>query len=300
MLPGGVLVFRLEGIMPPMLTPFDDREEIDEEALRSEVRYLLEVGVHGLVVCGSTGEGYSMTPAEVGRVTEIVRDEAGKDVPLITGVIANSANVAIALGLAAKAAGADGLMVTPVHYVFKPTDEGNIDYYRRIADAVGLPIVIYNVIPWNTISVELAVRLVDEVDSIKGIKQSGGDIHGLADVIKALGHRIPIMSALDDVLLASFILGARGAIAAICTIAPELCLDLWEAAKDGDLKRGVELHRRLLPIWRAVGRGDMPARAKEALRMLGRKAGRARSPLIPVDEEARQEIEAALKEAGLL
>jgi len=191
-------------------------------------------------------------------------------------------------------------MVTPVHYVFKPTDEGNIDYYRRIADAVGLPIVIYNVIPWNTISVELAVRLVDEVEAIRGVKQSGGDIHGLADMIKALGHRIPIMSALDDVLLASFILGARGAIAAICTIAPELCLDLWEAAKDGDLKRGVELHRRLLPIWRAVGRGDMPARAKEALRMLGRKAGRARSPLTPVDEKARQEIEAALKEAGLL
>jgi 4-hydroxy-tetrahydrodipicolinate synthase len=293
-------VFRLEGIMPPMVTPFDEREELDEEALRNEARYLLEVGVHGLVVCGSTGEGYSMTPAELGRVTEVVREETGREVPLITGVIANSANVAIALGLAAREAGADGLMVTPVHYVFKPTEEGNIDYYRRIADAVELPIVIYNVIPWNVVPVKLAVRLVREVRAIRGIKQSGGDIHGLADMIKALGELIPIMSALDDVLLPSFILGAKGAIAAICTIAPELCLDLWEAAKDGDLRRGVEIHRRLLPIWRAVGKGDMPSRAKEALRMLGRPTGRARSPLIPIGEEARREIEMALKEARLL
>jgi 4-hydroxy-tetrahydrodipicolinate synthase len=297
---GGVLVFRLEGIMPPMVTPFDEREEIDEAALRNETRYLLEVGVHGLVVCGSTGEGYSMTAEEVGGVTEVVRDEAGGGVPLITGVIANSANVAIALGLAAKEAGADGLMVTPVHYVFRPTEEGNIDYYRRIADAVGLPIVIYNVIPWNVVPVKLAVRLVEKVGAIRGIKQSGGDIHGLADMIKALGERIPIMSALDDVLLPSFILGAKGAIAAICTIAPELCLDLWEAAKDGDLRRGVEIHRKLLPIWRAVGKADMPSRAKEALRMLGRPTGRARSPLIPIGKKARREIETALKEAGIL
>lgn len=293
-------MFRLEGIMPPMVTPFDEGERIDEEALRRETRYLLDVGVHGLVVCGSTGEGYSMTPEEVGRVTEIVREEAGRRTPLLTGVIANSANVVVALGLAAREAGADGLMVTPVHYVFRPTEEGNIDYYRRIAKTVRLPIVIYNVIPWNVVPVELAVRLVDEVEAIRGIKQSGGDIHGLADMIKALGDRIPIMSALDDVLLASFILGAKGAIAAICTIAPELCLDLWEATKDGDLKRGVEIHRRLLPIWRAVGKGDMPSRAKEALRMLGRETGRARSPLIPVGEETRREIETALREAGVL
>lgn len=292
-------MFRLEGIMPPMLTPFTENEKLDEEALRRETRYLLGAGVHGLTVCGSTGEGYTMLPDETGRVTNIVKDEAGSQIPLITGVIADSANIAIGLGMAAKEAGADALMVTPVHYVFNPADEGTIDYYRRIGDAVGLPIVMYNVIPWNIISVELAVRLT-KTRKIQGIKQSGGDIHGLADMIRAVGDRIPIMTAIDDMLFPSFIIGAKGAIAAICTVVPKLCVEMWEAAGDSNLERGLEIHHRILPVWRAIGKGDMPARAKEALRQLGRPVGPARSPMIPVNDDVREEIRKALLQAKLL
>jgi len=292
-------LFRLEGIMSPMVTPFTRDEQIDEDALRKETRFLADAGVHGLTVCGSTGEGYAMRSEEIGRVTSIVRDEAGSQTPIITGIIADSAKIAIDLGMAAKKSGADGLMVTPVHYVFSPTSEGTVEYYRRIGETIGLPIVIYNVIPWNVISVDLVVRLM-EMEKIRGIKQSGGDIHVLADMIRAIGDRIPVMTAIDDMLFPSFIIGASGAIAAICTIAPNLCLEVWEAAKDRDLKKGIEIHHRILPVWRAIGKGDMPARAKEALRQLGRHVGPARNPMISVSDQARKEIHDALLEAKLL
>lgn len=292
-------MLKLEGIIPPMVTPFKETEEIDEEALRREVGYLLDAGVHGITVCGSTGEGYAMTSEEVGLTTAIVKKEVRGRCPVITGIIADSAWIALKHGRAAREGGADALMVTPVHYVFQPTEEGTLDYFRRIGEAIGLPIVIYNVIPWANISAELAVKLT-RIREVQGIKQSGGDIHGLADMIRAVGDRIPVLTAIDDMLFPSFLIGAKGAIAAICTIAPHLCVELWEATKRGDVKRGVEIHNSLLPVWRAIGKGDMPARAKEALSQLGRPTGIARSPLVPVDERARREIRKALIESGLL
>lgn len=292
-------MFKIEGIMPPMVTPFTKDEEIDESALRKEAQYMLKAGVHGITVCGSTGEGYSMTSEEVGRVTAIVKKEVGSKVPLITGVITDAAKIAVSHARAAKENGADALMVTPVHYVFHPTDEGSVAFYKSIGDATDLPIIIYNVVPWNTVTADLAVKLT-AVKQFKGIKQSGGDIHGLADMVKAVGDKISIMSAIDDMLFPTFLIGAKGAIAAICTVAPELCVQSWEAAKKGDVKKGIEIHHKLLPIWRAVGPNDMPARVKEALGQLGRPVGVARNPLLPVDAKVKKEIHDALVEAKLL
>ena len=292
-------MFNLEGIMPPMVTPFTENEKIDEEALIRETQFLVEAGVQGLTVCGSTGEGYSMTSEEISSVTALVKDEVGSNLPVITGVIADSANIAIAHGIAARKAGADALMVTPVHYVFKPTDEGNFEYYQRICEVVGLPVMIYNVIPWNAISVDLAVEL-SRIKQIIGIKQSGGDMHGLADMIIALGDRISIMSAIDDMLFPSFLVGANGAIACICTIAPKLCVDLWEASESNDIRKCIKIHKRLLTLWRVIGKGDMPARAKEALEQIGRHVGPGRGPMIQVSENTKAEIHNALLDTKLI
>jgi len=295
----GVGVVKIEGIMPPVLTPFKEDEELDEKALKKELKYFLQVGVHGLTVCGSTGEGYALTSEEVGRVTKIAVGEAKGKVPVITGVITDSTKTALMHAKKAKEAGADALMVTPVHYVFLPTSEGLYDYFKRIGEETRLPIIIYNVIPWVTVSADLAKKLT-EIKYIKGIKQSGGDIHGLADMVRTVGDKIPIMTAIDDMLLPSFVIGAKGAIAAICTVAPKQCIQLYESVKKGDLKNAASIHHKLLPVWRAVGKGDMPARAKEAFAQMGMPVGPARSPLIPVNEAAKKEIHAALVEAGLL
>ena len=292
-------MLKIEGIMPPIVTPFTENEEIDEAALKKEVKYMLKAGVHGLSVCGSTGEGYSMTSEEIGRVTAIAKGEVGSKIPVITGIITDAAKIAVSHAMAAKENGADALMVTPVHYVFHPTDEGTVAYFRRIGDVADLPIILYNVVPWNTVTPDLAVKLTS-VKQFRGIKQSGGDIHGLADMVKAVGDKISIMSAIDDMLFPTFLIGAKGAIAAICTVAPELCVKSWEAAKKNDVKKGIEIHHKLLPVWRAVGPNDMPARVKEALGQLGRPVGKARNPLLPVDAKVKKEIHEALIEAKLL
>jgi len=292
-------ILGLKGIIPPMATPFTPDEEVDEDALRREVGYFLDVGVRGLAVCGSTGEGYALTMNEVAHISEVAVDEAKGRVPVIAGVITNSTKTALQYAQKVREVGVNALMITPPHYIFVTTEQGLYEYYRDIAEQVGLPVLVYNVIPHVDVSVGVVSRLT-EAKLIQGVKQSRGDIHALADMIKAVGQKIPVFSALDDMLFPSFVIGARGAVAAICTVVPELCVHLYEAVKRGDMEAGRELHYRILPIWRAVGKGNMPARLKEALALLKRPVGPARGPLTPLVPEERLEVRKALVEAGLI
>jgi 4-hydroxy-tetrahydrodipicolinate synthase len=294
-----MMVPQFRGILPPMVTPFTADEEVDEAALREETRVMLAAGVHGLCVCGSTGEGHTLTAEESCAITRIVREEAAGRVPVIAGIIQDSTREVIRYGRALREAGADALQVTPVHYLFSPTEEGTIDYYRRIGEAVGLPILIYNVIPWNTISPDLLLRLA-EIEQVVGVKQSGGDIHKLADLLKLNRGRLQIFTAVDDLLYPSFLLGAEGAIAAILTVLPELCVQLWDACQTGRHDEARAIHERLLPVWRAINAPDMSARTKAAIALQGRRVGQARHPLLPVSDDVRGAIREALAEAGVV
>lgn len=290
---------QFRGIMPPMVTPFTVDEELDEAALRRETQLMLAAGVHGLCVCGSTGEGHVLTVEESCAVTRIVRDEVAGQVPVIAGIIRDSTREVIRYGQALREAGADALQITPVHYLFTPTAEGTIDYYREIGAVVGLPIIIYNVIPWNTISPDLLLRLA-EIEQVVGVKQSGGDIHKLADLLKMNRGRLQIFSAVDDLLYPSFMLGAEGSIAAILTVLPALSVQLWDACQAGRHDEARQIHEKLLPVWRAINAHDMSARTKAALALQGRAVGEARHPILPVCDEVRLQIAAALAEAGVL
>lgn len=291
---------KLSGIIPPMVTPFRaEDEELDEEALRREARYLLGLGVHGLSVCGSTGEGHTVTLEEAARAYRAVVEEANGRVPVLAGIIVDCTREAVRRGLAAKEAGVAALMVTPVHYLFAPGDDGIYAYYQAIGERVGLPIVIYDVVPQVYISAKLMARLT-EIPQVVGIKQSGGDIHKLADLVKMVGDRTTIFSALDDVLYPSFILGAQGSISGIAACLPKQCLQLWEAVQAGRHAEALALHNRLLPVWRACGGSRMPALIKEALNQQGRLVGVARSPQLPPTPEEKERIRAALTEAGAI
>jgi 4-hydroxy-tetrahydrodipicolinate synthase len=290
---------QFRGICPPLLTPFTADEELDERALRAEVQYLLEIGVHGLVLTGSTGEGHTLSEEETVRVARVAVHEARGRVPVMSGIIRDSTRDAVRYGRALREAGVDALQVTPVHYLFHPGSAGNHAFYQEIGRSVGLPIVIYNVVTWNTIPVAEHLRFAD-IPQVIGVKQSGGDIHKLADLILAAQGRLQVLTAVDDLLMPSFLLGADGAVAAILTVLPDLCVALWDACQRGDLATARSLHERLLPVWRAVGGPDMPARAKTALGLRGRPVGPARHPLLPVTSAVRQEIAAALEQAGVL
>ncbi len=291
---------QLKGIIPPMATPFDAKGEVDEAAFRSEVRYLLEAGVHGLAVGGSTGEGHTLTTDEIRRLTAAAVEEVEGRIPIITGIIANSTRLVVERGRAVRDLGVAALQVTPVHYLFTPSEQEMFDYYQAIADQTGLPILIYNVIPWSYASPALLVRIITEVEGVIGVKQSGGDVHALAELLLRLEGRGLVFAAVDDLLYPCFALGAHGAIAAIVTAVPRLCVELWEAVQAGRHTEARALHERLLRVWLTLAGPNLPARVKAAMRLQGRAAGLPRAPMQPVSAAEEEAIRAALQAANLL
>ena len=289
------------GIVPPLTTPFRPDDTIDEDALRADARYMIEVAkVHGLAVCGSTGEGHTLTTEETRRITQIVAQEVKGRVPLITGIITDSTGAAIERGRAVKDLGVAALQVTPPHYIFRPDDDALLRHYEALAKGTGMPIIIYNVVPSVYLSPQLLTRIITGVEGVIGVKQSAGDLKLLADLLLMLGNRGRIMSATDAVLYPSFVLGAHGAIAAILAAAPTLCVQLWDAVQAGDHKKALRLHEKLLPIWNAIWADNLPANVKCAEELQGRKAGLPRAPMPASSESQKSQIRKALKNAGLI
>jgi 4-hydroxy-tetrahydrodipicolinate synthase len=261
----------LHGIVPPMTTPFRADDTIDEGALRAETRYLVETArVHGLAVTGSTGEGHALTTDEVER------------------------------GLAVRDLGVAALQVTPVHYLFRPDDDAMVRHFDTLARRTGLPIIIYNVVPWTYLSPQLLARIIDAVPGVIGVKQSAGDMKLLADLLLLVGDRARIMSAVDALLYPSFALGAHGAIAAILTAVPTLCVQLWDAVQTGDHKQALALHEKLLPIWNAISHDNLPANVKHCQELMGRPAGVPRAPMPATSAAQADPIRRALHGAGML
>ncbi|MEV0604811.1 dihydrodipicolinate synthase family protein [Polymorphospora rubra] len=288
------------GIIPPLVTPFDAEENIDTEALRAEIRFHLAVGVHGLCVTGSTGDGQMLSLEQSVTVSKIAVEEVKGAVPVIAGIIRDSTAEVIRYGLALKEVGVDALQVTPVHYLFQPDEETTLDYYRRICDTTGLPVLIYNVIPYALIPATTVYRAIQEIPGVVGVKQSGGNIHQLADLLRAAPTEGVVFTAVDDLLYPAYLLGAGGAISATLTVVPQLCVDQWDAVQKGDHKTALEIHNKLLPVWRAIDGPNMTVRIKTALKLQGRDGGLGAHPLTPVSEQEEAVIRAALVEAGAI
>jgi Dihydrodipicolinate synthase/N-acetylneuraminate lyase len=202
---------KFSGIIPPIVTPFDESGNIDRTIFRREVRHLISCGVHGLSPGGSTGEGAALTDEELAELIGIIREENTEGLPIVAGVIRTSTQAAVKTALAAKAAGANALMVTPVFYnVLVPDEKGNYSFYEAIAEAADLPVIIYNVVPQNEITPDAFSRLLN-IPNVIGIKQSVGGIMAFYDMVLTNGDRGMIYSATDEMLYSTFDLGADGA-----------------------------------------------------------------------------------------
>jgi 4-hydroxy-tetrahydrodipicolinate synthase len=174
-----------------------------------------------------------------------------------------------------------------------------VRHFAAIAEATGIPVLIYNVIPWAYCSPSLLARIITQVPGVIGVKQSAADLKLLADLLLDLGDQATIMSAVDALLYPSFCLGAHGAIAAILSAVPQLCVRLWNAVRDGDHVAALDLHTQLLRIWNAISGDNLPANVKCAMELQGRPAGRPRMPMPASSLAQRTEIQAALALAGV-
>jgi len=288
------------GIIPPLVTPFRADGTIDEQAHRAEVRHMVErAGVHGLAVCGSTGEGHTLSTDETRRIVGWTVEEVRGRVPVIAGIITDSTQSTIDRAKALADLGVAALQVTPVHYVFRPDDESMVRHFGAIADGTGMPVIIYNVVPWSYLLPPLLVRILREVDGVIGVKQSASDMKALADLLllseeAGIRDRVRILSAVDALLYPSFCLGSDGAVAAILSAAPEACVALWEAVRRGDHGASIPLHKNLLRLWNAIDAPNLPANVRVAMRTQGRQGGVPRPPM-PVSSAGQAErIEAAM------
>jgi len=240
-----------------------------------------------------------MSPAEVKKLNTIFIDQARGRAPVIAGIIPDTTDEAVTLGNLAKDEGVAALQVTPPHYLFQPGAEEIASYYDEIHRSTGLPIILYNVLPWGQVTPAGVERLL-AADAICAVKQSGSNMHQVADMVYRFGKQIPVLSAVDDLLYPSFILGAHGTLSAIASVLPGQCRELFDAVQDGRHGVALEIHNKLLVIWRALE--DMtgfPGRVKCAIELQGRAAGLTRRPLRNARPDEKAILERAFEEAGI-
>ena len=161
---------RIRGIIPPVTTPFDASGDLDEGALAGQCRWLLDRGVHGVTVAGSTGEGHTLSGEEARRAAAAAMQAVDGRAPVIAGIIANSTREVVRRGQALAGLGVAALQITPVHYLFRPDDDAMLEFYRAAAEQTGLPVIIYNVVPWSYLAPDLLCRILREVPGVIGVK----------------------------------------------------------------------------------------------------------------------------------
>ncbi|HEY7383235.1 MAG TPA: 4-hydroxy-tetrahydrodipicolinate synthase [Beijerinckiaceae bacterium] len=290
---------KLRGSLTALVTPFRDGA-FDEAAFRGHVNWQIENGTHGLVPVGTTGESPTLSHDEHKQVVEICVREAKGRVPVIAGAGSNSTAEAIDFSRHAEDAGADAvLIVTP--YYNKPTQEGLYRHFKAINDAIGIPILIYN-IPGRSVidmSVDTMKRLY-ELRNIVGVKDATANVARVSLQRQAMGEDFIQLSGEDATALGFMAHGGHGCISVTSNVAPKQCSELQEACLDGDYASAIRVQDRLMPLHTALFVETNPSPAKYALSVLGRMSDEVRLPMVPVSEGTRQAVRAAMVHAGLI
>ena len=289
----------LDGIIPPIVTPFTADGEVDEQAFRAVCRFMVRKGVHGICVGGSSGEGHTYSDAEFTRLLEISVEEVEGKVPVLAGVIVNSTRAAIQRVASIAHLPIAGLQVTPVHYVFKPDDDATYRHFKALSESTKFPVIIYNVVPWNYLSPALLLRIMRDMPGVIGVKQSQGDLKLMADLLLDLPAGKKVYSAVDALLYPSFALGAHGSIAAQPAAIPGVCLNLWNTVQAGDHAKARAIHEAMLRFWNTIAHDNLPANIKFTLSLQGCPAGHPRMPMPATSAEQagaiRREFEHVMK-----
>jgi 4-hydroxy-tetrahydrodipicolinate synthase len=289
-----------QGSLVALITPMHDDGSIDEAALERFIEWQIAEGTHGLVPVGTTGESPTLSHAEHKRVIELTVRIADKRVPVIAGAGSNATAEAVHLAQHAQSVGADGvLVVTP--YYNKPTQDGLILHYTAIADAITLPIIIYN-IPSRSV-VDMSVATMGKLakhPNIAGVKDATANLTRPLHTTVACGEAFCQLSGEDHTALAFLAAGGHGCISVSANIAPRLCAELHNAWHRGDVAGAMQIQSRLLPLHDAMFVETNPAPAKYAASLLGYGTPNCRLPLAPLSEAARTQMHAAMVSVGLI
>ncbi|HWL04909.1 MAG TPA: 4-hydroxy-tetrahydrodipicolinate synthase [Xanthobacteraceae bacterium] len=287
------------GSFTALVTPFRDGE-LDEKAFRDLVEWQIAEGIHGLVPVGTTGESPTLSHDEHNQVVTWCIDQAKGRVPVIAGAGSNSTQEAIELAQHAEKDGADAvLVVTP--YYNKPTQEGLYQHFKAVNDAIGIPLIIYN-IPGRSVvdmSVATMARLF-ELKNIAGVKDATANVLRTSQQRLALGPDFNQLSGEDSTALGFMAHGGHGCISVTSNVAPRLCAEFQNACLAGDFAAALTLQDKLLPLHTDLFVETNPSPAKYALSLLGKCSEEVRLPMVPTSEAAQAQVRKAMVHAGLL
>jgi len=288
------------GSIVALVTPMLEDGSIDYPGLRSLIDWHIAEGTDCIGVVGTTGESPTVTVEEHCEIIRVAVEHAAGRVPIMAGAGGNATREAIELTRFAKQVGADcSLQVVP--YYNKPSQEGIYQHFKAVAEAVDLPVVLYNV-PGRTVAdmlPETALRLA-QVPGIVGIKEASGNIERACWLIKQAPAGFSIYSGDDGTAVALMLLGGQGNVSVTANVAPRLMHELCMAAIQGDVKRATELHLRLLPVHKQLFCEPSPAPTKWALAQLGRCGAQVRLPILPLTAAGQAQVGQALRSSGLL
>ena len=290
-----------KGSMPALITPFTSEGAFDEKTFREFVEWQIDEGTHGLVPVGTTGESPTLSHDEHKRVVEICIEVANKRVPVIAGAGSNNTHEAIDLAKFAESAGADGvLVVTP--YYNKPSQRGLKAHFTAIAEAISIPVIIYN-IPGRSIidmSVDTMRELFEAHENIVGVKDATANVARASEQRHAMGADFIQLSGEDITALGFMAHGGQGCISVTANVAPRLCAEFQTACLDGRYDEALAIQDKLAPLHKALFVEPNPGGAKYALSVLGKCENVQRSPLVPVEANTQSMIRDAMVHAGLI
>ncbi|MBS0151586.1 MAG: 4-hydroxy-tetrahydrodipicolinate synthase [Nitrospira sp.] len=287
------------GSLVAIVTPFR-KGKVDERALADLIEWQITKGTNGIVPCGTTGESATLSHDEHNRVIELTVEVVRRRVPVVAGTGSNSTDEAIALTKHAKQAGADGsLLITP--YYNKPTQEGLYRHYRAVAEAVDLPLVLYN-IPGRTgvNMLPATIARLTALPTIVGVKEGSGSVQQASDIVQMCGDRLTVLAGDDALTLPMMAVGGKGVITVTANIMPAEMADLVKAFAEGKIEDARRIHFKLSPVFAALFFETNPIPVKEALSLMGKIDPELRLPLCPMAQDTREKLIQALKDASLI
>lgn len=289
-----------KGSMVALVTPFDAEGRFEEEVYRQLVEFQIENGTDAIIPCGTTGESATLNYEEHERVIRVCIEQVNKRIPVIAGTGSNSTAEAIELSQHAKEMGADGvLLVSP--YYNKPSQEGLYQHYKKIAESVALPQVLYNV-PGRTglnMEAQTTIRLA-EFANIVAIKEASGSVTQASEIIAAAADKIDVISGDDFLTLPLMACGATGVISVTANIAPKQVKAMVAAINAGNWTEAKRLHLQLLDLHQAMFIESNPVPVKTSLELMGKIAAHVRLPLVAMQASSLAKLTAVLKKQGLI
>lgn len=294
--------FQAKGIIPAVITPLTPEGKFNEAAMRKLINYLIDGGVHGLFVVGTTGEFYGLTPEEKKEIFQVTMDATQGRIPVYAGTNGITTRESVMLTQLAEDCGIDAVSVLTPMFI-TPNQDQLITHFTTIAGNTSLPVVLYNNPPKTGVNLAAStVAKLAEIPNIVSIKDSSGDLTLTADYIRLTRGRddFNVLVGRDTLIYGALCYGAAGSIASCANVAPRLCADIYDKFIAGDLPGALEAQFTLAPLRSAFTIGTFPAVIKESLTLLGIEAGPCMDPAGPMTTEERKKLRSVLIEMGLI